>query len=359
MGYRITTHKARTTKDGTAFSARHLDRKFDLKKAKHIDPTRSHLNRYVEFNVDDDGVLHHAKSKNIQAHELNIYKKLFGGRLDAVNARYIAQRHKEKCKTLKQYYRSPQSCPDEYLIYIGDKDNHASSEILASAASELIRILQKKYPDNFIPLAIALHRDELGVGEDGEGAHLHFRCVWICSDKDGKKASITKGMKEAGIQLLEEDAETKRSNNRQMTFSQEIRDTFADICEQRFGLEIEREARDASQSGKDLATYQRDQAKLDTERLKNECSELRAVVVQEAQEAAVLKEQVEALIDQKNRLEAKLERLKAVLLPIQKLFTKLASIRIGKRSALDEVLLDADICPAYDALRNLECCETL
>ena len=52
MAYRITTHKARTTKDGTAFSARHLDRHFDLKKAKHIDPTRTHLNRYVEFHVD-------------------------------------------------------------------------------------------------------------------------------------------------------------------------------------------------------------------------------------------------------------------------------------------------------------------
>lgn len=356
MGYRITTHKARTTKNGTAFSARHLDRHFDITKATHIDPTRSHLNRYVQFTVDDEGTLYHAKSKNLQAHELNIYNRLFKERLDAVNTRYIAQRHKEKCKTLNQYYRSPQSCPDEYLIYIGDKDNHVSSETLASAASELIRVLQKKYPDNFIPLAIALHRDELGIGEDGEGAHLHFRCVWICSDKDGKKASITKGMKEAGIQLPDEDSETKRSNNRQMTFSQEIRDTFADICEQRFGLEIEREARDASQSGKDLATYQRDQSKLDKERLQSECSELRAVVAQEVQEAVVLKEQVEALTDQKDRLETKLERLKAVLLPIQKLFAKLASIRIGKHSALDEVLLDAEITPAYDALQKLERC---
>lgn len=356
MGYRITTHKARTTKDGTAFSARHLDRHFDLKKAKHIDPTRSHLNRYVQFTVDDAGILHHAKSKNIQAHEINVYRNLFEERLNTVNARYLAQRHKEKCKTLNQYYRSPQSCPDEYLIYIGDKDNHASSEILTSAASELIRVLQKKYPENFIPLAIALHRDELGIGEDGEGAHLHFRCVWICSDKDGKKASITKGMKEAGIQLPNQDAETKRNNNRQMTFSQEIRDTFADICEHHFGLEIEREARDASQSGKDLATYQRDQAKKDTERLQNECSELRIAAAQEAQKAAMLKEEVDALVIQKNRLEATLDRLKAILLPVQKLFTKLASIRLGKHSALDEVLLDAEISPAYDALQELERC---
>ena len=306
--------------------------------------------------MDDAGILHHAKSKTIQAHEINVYRNLFEERLNTVNARYLAQRHKEKCKTLNQYYRSPQSCPDEYLIYIGDKDNHASSEILTSAASELIRVLQKKYPENFIPLAIALHRDELGIGEDGEGAHLHFRCVWVCSDKDGKKASISKGMKEAGIQLPNQDAETKRNNNRQMTFSQEIRDTFADICEHHFGLEIEREARDASQSGKDLATYQRDQAKKDTERLQNECSELRIAAAQEAQKAAMLKEEVDTLVIQKNRLEATLDRLKAILLPVQKLFTKLASIRLGKHSALDEVLLDAEISPAYDALQELERC---
>ena len=354
MGYRITTHKARTTKDGTAFSARHLDRHFDLKKAKHIDPTRSHLNRYVQFTVDDNGVLHHEKSKNIQAHEINVYRNLFEERLKTVNARYITQRHKEKCKTLNQYYRSPQSCPDEYLIYIGDKDNHASSEILTSAASELIRVLQKKYPENFIPLAIALHRDELGIGEDGEGAHLHFRCVWICSDKDGKKASITKGMKEAGIQLPNQDAETKRNNNRQMTFSQEIRDTFADICEHHFGLEIEREARDASQSGKDLATYQRDQAQKDTERLQNECSELRIVAAQEAQKRDALVEEVATLTKKKNRLEAAIERLRTILLPIQRLFSKLSTIHIGaNRTALDEVLSDAETAPSYDAIEAL------
>ncbi len=40
MAYRITTHKGRTTKGGKAYSARHLDRKFPLKNAPHIDPTR-------------------------------------------------------------------------------------------------------------------------------------------------------------------------------------------------------------------------------------------------------------------------------------------------------------------------------
>ncbi len=355
MAYRITTHKARTTKDGTAFSARHLDRHFDLKKAKHIDPTRTHLNRYVEFDVHDDGSLHHKKSKNLQEHELVVYEKLFKKRLDTVNARYIAQRHKERCKTLKQYYRSPQSCPDEYLIYIGDKDNHADSDTLKCAATKLISVIQSKYPNHFIPLSIALHRDELGIGEDGEGSHLHFRCVWVYTDKSGTKASISQGMKAAGIQLPDEESDAKRCNNRQMTFSQEIRDTFADICEQDFGLEIEREARDSSRAGKDLVTYQRDQALQDIHKLKSKCLEMRAQAALEAQRRDKLAEEVAALTKKKRHLEAAVERIKTILLPIQNFFTRLGRIRLGKnRTALDELMLSSEGATAYDALKDLQ-----
>ena len=348
MALRITTHKGRTTKSGVAYSARHLDRHFDLKKAKHIDPTRTHLNRYVEFHVDEDGTLHHKKSKNLQAHELAIYEKLFKSRLDAVNARYLAQRHKEKCKTVRQYYTALQSCPDEYLLYIGDKDCGIDSNTLQHAASILISRLQEKYSRNFIPLSIACHMDECGA------VHIHFRCVWISEDKDGIKASISQGMKAAGIKLPDEDTETKRHNNRQMVFSEEIRDTFADICEQQFGLEIEREARDSSMAGKDLATYQRDQALQDIEKLKDECSEMQSKVALEAQRRDALAEEVAVLTQKKNRLEAAVERLRTILLPIQRLFSKLSTIHIGaNRTALDEVLSDAETAPSYDAIEAL------
>ena len=349
MAYRITTHKARTTKDGTAFSARHLDRHFDLKKAKHIDPARTHLNRYVEFHVGEDGTLHHKKSKHLQMHELAVYRKLFQKRLDTMNKRYIAQRHPEKCKTLEQYYRSPQSCPDEYLIYIGDTDNNPGADVLKAAGSELIRRLQKKYSKNFIPLCVATHLDEQGA------AHLHLRGIFISTtDKNGVKVSITKGMKEAGIALPDAEKPEHKYNNRQMAFSEEIRNTFADICEQEFGLEIEREARDSSRAGKDLVTYQRDQALQELQEIKNECSKTQTQRVLEAQKHEELVEQVAVLTKRKAGLEAALERLKKVFLPIHKLFTKLASIRIGNRTVLDEVLLDSELSSSYGALKELE-----
>lgn len=339
MAYRITTHKGRTTKSGKAYSAKHLDRRFNVGNARHIDPSRSHLNRYIQFNVDESGNLQHTKSHDIQAHELAVYERLFKPRLDVVNSRYISRRHKERCKTIKQYYTAAQTCPDEYLIYIGDKDNHADSTTLGRAASALITALQKKYSKNFIPLSLTLHRDELGVGEDGEGAHLHFRCVWICTDKDGIKPSITQGMKEAGIEPPKSDSGEKRYNNRQMAFSEEIRTAFADICEQQFGLEIEREARDASRSGRDLATYQREQALNDVAILTTKAEMLTT-------ECHQLAEEVQELRIEKTRLQKITSALKRTL---EKAFRSLVSMFSKKEQCvLQEICNDVEQAIAQD-----------
>lgn len=325
MSYRITTHKGRTTKNGNiAYSAKHLDRKFDLRKAPHIDPSRCHLNRYVQFDVDSDGALHHRRSKDIQGHEIVVYKKLFQDRLDAQNARYIAQRHAEKCKTLKQYYSSPQTCPDEYLIYIGDRENHPPSDILMGAASELITRIQRKYANNFIPLSICVHLDESGA------PHLHFRNIWVCNDKNGPKVSITQGMKAAGIEPPQSDKSEQKYNNRQMAFSEEFRETFADICEQMYGLEIEREARDSSKAGKDLTTFQRDKAAEEAQKLAQECANLK---------------------EEKTILTRAVDRLKRVLTPLQRLYHRLTGIRtVEGKTALEELTEDTQ---AVEDLRFL------
>lgn len=354
MVLRITTHKGKTTPAGVAYSARHLDRKFNLDKASHIDQTRTHLNRYLKFDVDDNGELHCDKPDDIQKHELSVYEKLFSTRLKAINDRYIARRHKEKVRTLKQYYSSVQGCPDEYLVYIGDKDNHATSDVLHDATLKLISKLQKKYPQNFIPLSAALHRDERGIGEDGEGSHIHFRCCWVCTDKDGLKVSIAQGMKAAGVQLPKDDSAETRCNNRQMQFSQEIRDIFADICEQDYGLEIERVARDSSRAGKDLVTYQRDQALLEKQTLEKKSAEIESKVTKKAQEAAELQKEVQVLTTRKSNLEKALGRLAEFFLPLHNLFRFLKGIRIGNHSVMDEIITRADTAKALDALDALE-----
>ena len=340
MALRITTHRAKTTKNGEAFSARHLDRKFDISNAPHIDPSRTHLNRYMKFDIKEDGTLSYEKPEDIQTHEISVYKQLFQKRLDAMNAKCTARRHKEERKTLRQYYASPKSCPDEYLIYIGDKDNHASSETLYEATMKLITVLEKKYHGHLVPLSASLHRDERGIGEDEEGSHIHFRCLWKCDTPLGPKVSLSQGMKEAGIPLPQEGTANSRYNNRLMSFTKEIRETFADICEQDFGLEIERVAKDPTKAGKDLVIYQRDQALQDIHDLKKKSAEIES--------------EVAVLTTRKSKMQTALKRLAELFLPLHSLFKYLKGVRIGNHSVMDEIITRTDTAKSLDALKTLE-----
>ena len=81
---------------------------------------------------------------------------------------------------------------------------------------------------------------------------------------------------------------------------------------------------------------------------------MQSKVALEAQRRDELAEEVAVLTQKKNRLEAAVERLRTILLPIQRLFSKLSTIRIGaNRTALDEVLSDAEMAPSYDAIEAL------
>jgi hypothetical protein len=103
-----------------------------------------------------------------------------------------------------------------------------------------------------------------------------------------------------------------------------------------YGLEIEREARDASKSGKDLATYQRDKA---------------------AEEVKILTQERDNLQEEVSALKGVIARFKRILAPISKLIDKLSIIRTrGGKSALDEVIEDTKMSESLDALHELERC---
>ena len=141
-------------------------------------------------------------------------------------------------------------------------------------------------------------------------------------------------MKEAGIDLPDAEKCEQKYNNRQMVFSEEIRETFADICEQMYGLEIEREARDASKSGKDLATYQRDKA---------------------VEEVKILTQERDDLREEVSTLKGVIARFKRILAPLSKLVDKLSNIHTrGGKSALDEIVEDSEMSESLDALQELE-----
>ena len=88
-------------------------------------------------------------------------------------------------------------------------------------------------------------------------------------------------------------------------------------------------------------------------RLVEQQSILRTENAEMVQERSKLREQVDKLTVENSHLSATVERLKSIINPIKQFFIKLASIRISdSRSAFDELLLNANYTPAYDAMKE-------
>ena len=98
---RATIHNGRTSKDG-AYNTKHNDRQFDIRNAEHINPERVKDNRYWNWTGNPE--------TTFEAAEQAFYERHIRKHLDAQNARYKAQRHAERAKTMDEYRRtiSPQ-----------------------------------------------------------------------------------------------------------------------------------------------------------------------------------------------------------------------------------------------------------
>ena len=93
----------------------------------------------------------------------------------------------------------------------------------------------------------------------------------------------------------------------------------------------------------------------ENQNLEEQQTMLRAENAEMVQERTKLRKQVDKLTAENNCLRATVERLKRFIHPIKQFFARLASIKIADgRSALDELLLNANFTPAYDALKELD-----
>ena len=119
---RATIHNGRTSHLG-AFTPRHNDRNFNISHAEHIDPERMKNNRYWNWTGNPE--------TTFEAAEAAFYEKYIRQHLDAQNARYRAQRHAERTKTLDEYRRSPQTCPEEVILQIGKLGDTIPADMMA------------------------------------------------------------------------------------------------------------------------------------------------------------------------------------------------------------------------------------
>ena len=241
---RATIHNGRTSHLG-AFTPRHNDRNFNISHAEHIDPERVKLNRYWNWTGNPE--------TTFEAAEAAFYEKHIRKHLDAQNARYRAQRHAERVRTMDEYRRSPQTCPEEVILMIGKAGDTIPADMMARIIQEQINWEQKQFPGVKV-LNVALHMDEQGA------PHIHERRAWVYTDKDGNTAiSQNKSLEQMGVELPNPDRPRGRFNNRKQTFSRMCREHLLKICREH-GLQIEEIPQEKSKSGRTLEDYQAGEA---------------------------------------------------------------------------------------------------
>lgn len=241
---RATIHNGRTGKDG-AYNTKHNDRQFDIKNAEHIDPERVKNNRYWNWTGNPE--------TTFEAAEAAFYEKHIKQHLDAQNARYRAQRHAERAKTMDEYRKSPQTCPEEVILQIGKIGDTIPADMMARIIQEQINWEQQQFPGVKV-LDVALHMDEQGA------PHIHERRAWVYTDKDGNFAiSQNRSLEQIGVELPNPNKPRSRFNNRKMTFSRMCREHLLQICREH-GLEIEEIPQEKSLSGRTLEDYKAGEA---------------------------------------------------------------------------------------------------
>lgn len=241
---RATIHNGRTSHLG-AFTPKHNDRNFNINHAEHINPERVKLNRYWNWTGNPE--------TTFEAAEAAFYEKHIRQHLDAQNARYTAQRHAERVKSMDEYRKSPQTCPEEVILMIGKAGDTIPADMMARIIQEQINWEQKQFPGVKV-LDVALHMDEQGA------PHIHERRAWVYTDKDGNFAiSQNKSLEQMGVELPNPDKSRGRFNNRKQTFSRMCREHLLQICKEH-GLEIEEIPQEKSRSGRTLEDYQAGEA---------------------------------------------------------------------------------------------------
>lgn len=240
---RATIHNGRTSHLG-AFTPKHNDRNFDINHAEHIDPERVKNNRYWNWT---------GKEITFEAAEQAFYEKYIRKHLDAQTARYRAQRHAERAKTMDEYRRSPQTCPEEVILQIGKLGDTIPADMMARIIQEQINWEQKTFPGVKV-LDVALHMDEQGA------PHIHERRAWVYTDKAGNLAiSQNKSLEQMGVELPNPDKPRSRFNNRKQVFSRMCREHLLQICREH-GLEIEEIPQEKSRNGRTLDDYKAGEA---------------------------------------------------------------------------------------------------
>lgn len=258
---RMTLHNGRAGKNGT-YSPKHNDRNFDISSAEHIDPERMPGNVYWNWT---------GENITFEDAEKAFYEEHCRAHLDAVNQRHREQRHPERVRDMDAYRTARQTCPEETLFMIGNRDEHLPPKTLRAICEDL-RNWEENTVSGLKVLDLALHVDEEGA------PHIHMRRAWIYRDENGiESIAQSKALQAAGIPLPHPDKPAGRHNNRKQVFSAMERQALYEIC-LGYGLEslLETKPREKSWSGRELEDYKASEAEK-----RAQAAEMRAKMAEE------------------------------------------------------------------------------
>ena len=294
---KATVRNGRATASGKVYNANHNTKTETRNQERHIDHSRTDQNINLQFTAE--GRVRRCGSFDAKAFELSRYEELYGTGQEAKNARYIADGHPERCKSVADIYASRRTAPLETIIQLGsrdtDIDHQERKEKLMAATAELIDGLQKRWGDNLHLLDLAIHLDE-GV------AHCHLRMTFSALDKFGQRVpNQSQAFEAMGIQRPDPTAKEGKYNCPLITFSEIIRTQFYDLCEKR-GIVIDREVKNPSQKHLSVLEYKCKKMEEVVDILTTQKKELEAVATEQAQMIVVAKAEIEQVRTERDTL---------------------------------------------------------
>ena len=247
---KATVRNGRATASGKVYNANHNTRAETRAQERHIDHERTEQNINLQFTAE--GKVRSCGSFDAKAFELSRYEELYGPGQEAKNARYIADGHPERCKSVADIYASPRTAPLETILQIGSHDTDIApqerKELLMGATVELIDRLQKRWGDNLHITCCSWHNDEAVC-------HCHLRMTFSHIDRFGFRVpNQSQAFEAMGIQRPDPTAKEGKYNCPLITFSEILRTEFYDLCEKR-GIIIDREVKNPSQKHLSVLEY--------------------------------------------------------------------------------------------------------
>ena len=250
---RATRHNGRAGKNGV-YTTKHNDRNFDVTHAEHIDPTRTALNVYWDWEngkrTGEKGIFEceDGSVPSFEDAEKHFYEQQYAGYVAGQDLRNALTRHKKRNRTVEQIRHDKRFCPEESIYQFGREGNGATGEQLMAIVEEFLEEFTKRYGTNIHILDWALHMDETTV-------HIQERHCFDYVNKYGEiEPKQEKALEALGIPLPDPDEEQNRYNNRKVTFDAMNRLMLIEIAK-KHGLDIEEQVKYGGQKHMEKLEY--------------------------------------------------------------------------------------------------------